>query len=122
GWCTDCFGTGLRLQGFDETQTGEETAWNAWYEGEAHSCPSCNGARLNRVSRAVLWRDNGIAELASWSVAEADVFFKGLVLRGRDAEIARDILQEIKGRLNFTREVGLDYLRLDRAAPPLSGG
>jgi excinuclease ABC subunit A len=122
GWCTDCFGTGLRLQGFDETQTGEETAWNAWYEGETHSCPSCNGARLNRVSRAVLWRDKGIAELASWSVAEADVFFNGLVLRGRDAEIARDILQEIKGRLNFMREVGLDYLSLDRAAPTLSGG
>ncbi|MEI6839536.1 MAG: excinuclease ABC subunit A, partial [Alcaligenaceae bacterium] len=107
GWCHGCFGTGLKLQGFDEAQTGEETAWNAWYEGEATTCTSCHGARLNPISRAVLWRDKSIAELAGLAVSDAHTFFTALVLRGRDAEIARDILSEIRGRLQFMQEVGL---------------
>ncbi|MFY1999267.1 excinuclease ABC subunit UvrA [Achromobacter xylosoxidans] len=122
GWCTGCFGTGLQLQGFDEEQTGEETAWNAWYEGEAKVCTQCDGQRLNRVARAVRWRDKSIAELASLPVSDAHTFFTGLVARGREGEIARDILTEIRGRLNFMQEVGLNYLALDRAAPTLSGG
>ena len=122
GWCHGCFGTGLKLQGFDEAQTGEETAWNAWYEGETSTCTSCHGARLNPVSRAVLWRDKSIAQLAGLAVSDAHTFFTALVLRGRDAEIARDILSEIRGRLQFMQEVGLGYLALDRAAPTLSGG
>ncbi|ADP14291.1 excinuclease ABC, A subunit 1 [Achromobacter xylosoxidans A8] len=122
GWCTGCFGTGLQLQGFDEEQTGEETAWNAWYEGEAKACTQCDGERLNRVARAVRWRDKSIAELASLPVSDAHTFFTGLVARGREGEIARDILTEIRGRLNFMQEVGLNYLALDRAAPTLSGG
>ncbi len=122
GWCTSCFGTGLQLQGFDEEQTGEETAWNAWYEGETHACNSCHGARLNPIARAVKWRDRSIAELASLPVSEAHTFFTSLVMRGREGEIARDILAEIRGRLQFMQEVGLGYLALDRAAPTLSGG
>jgi excinuclease ABC subunit A len=122
GWCTGCYGTGLQLQGFDEAQTGEETAWNAWYEGEAKVCTQCNGERLNRVARAVRWRDKSIAELAALPVSDAHTFFTGLVARGREGEIARDILTEIRGRLNFMQEVGLNYLALDRAAPTLSGG
>lgn len=122
GWCTGCYGTGLQLQGFDEEQTGEETAWNAWYEGEAKTCTQCDGQRLNRVARAVRWRDRSIADLASLPVSDAHTFFTGLVARGREGEIARDILAEIRGRLNFMQEVGLNYLALDRAAPTLSGG
>ena len=122
GWCQGCFGTGLQLQGFDGEQTGEETAWNASYEGETKTCTSCHGARLNPIARAVLWRDKSIAELAGMPVSDAHTFFTGLVLRGRDADIARDILSEIRGRLQFMQEVGLGYLALDRAAPTLSGG
>ncbi|MCM0034702.1 MAG: excinuclease ABC subunit UvrA [Burkholderiaceae bacterium] len=122
GWCQGCFGTGLQLQGFDGEQTGEENAWNASYEGETQTCTSCHGARLNPIARAVLWRDKSIAELAGMHVSDAHTFFTGLVLRGRDAEIARDILSEIRGRLQFMQEVGLGYLALDRAAPTLSGG
>jgi len=122
GWCQGCFGTGLQLQGFDGEQTGEENAWNASYEGETQTCTSCHGARLNPIARAVLWRDKSIAELAGMPVSDAHTFFTGLVLRGRDAEIARDILSEIRGRLQFMQEVGLGYLALDRAAPTLSGG
>ncbi len=122
GWCQGCFGTGLQLQGFDGEQTGEENAWNASYEGETQTCTSCHGARLNPIARAVLWRDKSIAELAGMPVSDAHTFFTGLILRGRDAEIARDILSEIRGRLQFMQEVGLGYLALDRAAPTLSGG
>ena len=122
GWCTGCFGTGLQLSGFDEEQTGEETAWNAWYEGDAQTCKVCHGQRLNRTALSVRWRDRSIAELASLPVSDAHTFFTGLVTRGREGEIARDILAEIRGRLDFMQEVGLNYLALDRAAPTLSGG
>ena len=121
GWCTTCFGTGVQLQGFDAEQSGEELAWSAG-EGEEHTCPDCHGQRLNPVARAVRWRDQSIAQLAALSVSDAHGFFTGLVTRGRESEIARDILAEIRGRLNFMRHVGLDYLALDRASPTLSGG
>src|SRR5690606_26045876 len=75
-----------------------------------------------RVSRAVLWRDRSIADVAKMPVSDAHTFFTGLVTRGREADIARDILTEIRNRLNFMLEVGLGYLALDRAAPTLSGG
>ncbi len=122
GWCQGCYGTGVQLQGFDAEQTGEETAWNAWYTGEATPCQACHGQRLNPVALAFVWRDRSIADLAAMSVSEAQTFFSGLVSKGREAEIARDLLAEVRGRLNFMEEVGLGYLALDRAAPTLSGG
>ena len=122
GWCTTCYGTGLKLTGFDAEQTGEEASWNAWYEGQEEACPGCHGARLNPTSLSVRWRDRSIAELAGLPVTDAHSFFTGLVTRGREGEIARDILTEIRGRLNFMLKVGLGYLALDRAAPTLSGG
>ncbi|WP_454691798.1 excinuclease ABC subunit UvrA [Achromobacter aloeverae] len=122
GWCPTCFGAGVVMPEFDEEQTGEEAGWSERYAGEAVVCPTCHGQRLNRVALHVRWRDRSIAELAAMSVNEAHTFFTGLVVRGREAEIARDILAEIRSRLNFMKEVGLDYLALDRAAPTLSGG
>ena len=124
GWCPGCFGTGVQLTGFDAEQTGEESTWTtATTEEDADiTCTRCHGDRLNRVSRAVLWRGKSIAELARLPVHDAHGFFGELALKDREAEIARDILQEIKGRLNFMKTVGLDYLALDRAAPTLSGG
>ncbi|HRK84542.1 MAG TPA: excinuclease ABC subunit UvrA [Alcaligenes sp.] len=122
GWCKDCFGTGLKLTGFDQDQTGEENSWNNGYEGEAVECPSCHGQRLNPVSLAFKWRDQSIAKLAGLPVDEAQTFFGNLNLSGREADIARDILNEIRSRLDFMHEVGLGYLALDRAAPTLSGG
>ncbi len=59
---------------------------------------------------------------AKASVAEAEVLFNGMEFQGRDAEIARDILPEIRDRLKFLREVGLHYLQLGRSVPTLSGG
>jgi len=120
GWCTHCFGTGLELSGFDATQTGEEAGWNA--VGEVQPCPHCHGQRLNPVALAFRWRERSIAALSALPVDAAHSFFAGLVTRGREDEIARDILAEIRSRLRFMEEVGLGYLALDRAAPTLSGG
>src|SRR5690606_15815215 len=80
------------------------------------------GARLNPTALAVRFEGRSIAELAGLSVAAAEQFFRRLKLRGRAAEIARDILPEIAARLQFLMQVGLGYLSLDRAAPTLSGG
>jgi excinuclease ABC subunit A len=121
GWCPQCYGTGLKLQGFDEQQTGEEVWWNAWREGEEMPCPACDGQRLNRTALAVQWQGRSIAQLAAGSVREARRLFGALKLDGRDGEIARDVLAEIRARLDFLEQVGLGYLALDRAAPTLSG-
>lgn len=121
GWCTSCFGTGVQLAGFDAEQTGEENTWIDAPETN-ETCSACHGERLNPVSRAFLWRDRSLPALTAMPVSDAQVFFTGLVTRGREADIARDILTEIRGRLNFMQEVGLGYLALDRSAPTLSGG
>ncbi|MFA7437139.1 excinuclease ABC subunit UvrA [Castellaniella sp.] len=122
GWCPTCFGTGLELPGFDAQQTGEEAAWQDDPEHASRPCPDCHGQRLNAVARAFLWQGRSIAELAALAVDDARPFFAHLELSGRDADIARDILSEIRARLDFMADVGLGYLALDRAAPTLSGG
>jgi excinuclease ABC subunit A len=122
GWCPSCFGTGSKLRGFDEEQTGDEVWWNEWYEGAEEACPECNGARLNREALAVRFRGRSIAELTQLAVGAAARFVASLDLQGREADIARDILSEISSRLGFLEDVGLGYLALDRAAPTLSGG
>ena len=63
-----------------------------------------------------------ITQLAHLSVRDLRAWFDGLALEGRDADIARDLIPEIKGRLDFLEQVGLGYLTLDRGAPTLSGG
>ncbi len=122
GWCPSCYGTGLKLAGFDEEQTGEEIWWNDWFEGEEQPCPACHGQRLRPEALAVRFHKRSIAQFAALPVAQAARAMDKLNLSGRDADIARDILTELNARLGFLREVGLDYLSLDRAAPTLSGG
>ena len=120
GWCPDCYGTGLKIAGRvdnpDDLDLGElDTETD-------EACPSCHGARLNPVARAVRFRDLGLHELASLAVGKVSGFFAGLQLARREAEIGRDLVAEIRGRLDFLQQVGLGYLALDRAAPTLSGG
>ncbi|MBL8313409.1 MAG: excinuclease ABC subunit UvrA [Rubrivivax sp.] len=136
GWCTSCVGTGLTLtreqrKAFDdsvrdEDNQGREQSFPAdetEVEGVADApCPDCGGARLNPTARAVRFEDQAIHEVAALSVHEARQWLATLQLRGRDAEIARDVLGEIRSRLEFLADVGLGYLTLDRAAPTLSGG
>ncbi|MDZ7749725.1 MAG: hypothetical protein U5K43_13710 [Halofilum sp. (in: g-proteobacteria)] len=124
GWCGQCFGTGLAIAGFDEEQTGEESAWLEadGDGGEPRTCRGCHGRRLNPDALAVRFRDWSIADYTELAVTQAEKLFRNLRLKGRDAEIARDILPEIRARLDFLQQVGLAYLGLDRAAPTLSGG
>jgi len=122
GWCPSCYGTGLQLFGFDEEQTGEEIWWNEWFEGKERLCPACDGKRLRPEALAVRFQSKSIAEFAALPVEAAAEVFGKMKLRGREAEIARDILAELRSRLAFLKEVGLAYLSLDRAAPTLSGG
>jgi excinuclease ABC subunit A len=88
------------------------------------TCPTCQGARLNR--EAVHFRLDGknIAELADMDIIELYRWFEGIEerLSKRQLTIARDILKELRGRLKFLLDVGLDYLSLNRSARSLSGG
>jgi excinuclease ABC subunit A len=122
GWCPACFGTGLKLDGFDEEQSGEEIWWNEWCDTEDEPCPDCHGARLKPEALAVRFRGRSIAELTRLTVDELAGFLRALELHGREAGIARDIASEIASRLGFLADVGLAYLALDRGAPTLSGG
>ncbi|MBH1963855.1 MAG: excinuclease ABC subunit UvrA [Comamonadaceae bacterium] len=146
GWCPDCVGTGVKLTKeqrkvlddsvlADDQKGREQTFAEPDVEDVADvACPTCHGTRLNATARSVLLeapgsaaetapdQGIGIAHLAHLSVQDLRNWFEGLHLTGRDADIARDLVPEIKSRLDFLKQVGLDYLTLDRGAPTLSGG
>ncbi|WP_277540024.1 excinuclease ABC subunit UvrA [Haloarcula laminariae] len=88
------------------------------------TCPTCEGTRLKSESRAVLVDGTSITEVNELSIGDALAHFEGLEanLSARDKKIAEEILKEIRARLGFMEEVGLDYLTLDREAATLSGG
>src|SRR6056297_401621 len=87
-------------------------------------CPACEGTRLKAESRAVLVDGTAITEVNELSIGDALAHFEGLEadLSARDRKIAEEILKEIRARLGFMEEVGLEYLTLDREAATLSGG
>jgi excinuclease ABC subunit A len=122
GWCEGCYGTGLELAGFDEEQSGEEIWWNDRWDGADQVCSACEGRRLRPEALFVRFQERNIAQFAGLSVEAAERYFRTLGLRGREAEVGRDILTELRARLSFLIEVGLSYLCLDRSAPSLSGG
>jgi excinuclease ABC subunit A len=95
-----------------------------WIEGFMRpvQCPDCGGARLKKESLAVRIGDYNIHAITTMCIKEALRFFDSLQLSAREMEIARQILKEIRERLTFLLNVGLDYLTLDRAAGTLSGG
>jgi excinuclease ABC subunit A len=139
GWCPDCVGTGVKLSK-DERKVFDDSVRDDKEKGREQTfaepeiedladvaCPSCEGTRLNATARAVrLSAANGeawrITDIASLSVSDVRQWVDKLQLVGRDADIARDLVPEIKSRLEFLEEVGLGYLTLDRGAPTLSGG
>jgi excinuclease ABC subunit A len=122
GWCDSCFGTGVEMTGFDEEQSGEEIWWNEWYEHDPTPCEACDGQRLNPIALSVRFRDQSVAALSGGSVERTREFFAKLKLTSREVQIGRDLLAEIRSRLEFLERVGLGYLQLDRSAPTLSGG
>jgi excinuclease ABC subunit A len=85
-------------------------------------CSQCGGARLRPLPLAVTVGGKSIAEACAQSIAAAEQFFSELDLTEREALIAERILKEIRVRLRFLLDVGLDYLTLDRAAGTLAGG
>jgi len=86
------------------------------------TCPDCNGTRLRREARDVQVGGVTIDKASGRTVREAEKFFKQLKLTEKEATIADKVLKEIQKRLGFLRDVGLDYLTLDRLSSTLSGG
>ena len=88
------------------------------------TCPECDGTRLKEQSRHVLINDTAITDINRLSIGDARRHFDGLeaTLSERDRTIAAEICKEIRARLGFMEEVGLEYLTLDREAATLSGG
>jgi excinuclease ABC subunit A len=149
GWCPRCRGFGELFYMPEDVDRGAREdaiaeSWYEWQEGEREMCPECNGARLNPVARAVRLEvgqkrrllplpkkrktrnrqdvSPTIDTFSQMSVDSAEQVFRKMKFRGREAEIARDILPEIRERLKFLCEVGLGYLQLGRGVPTLSGG
>jgi excinuclease ABC subunit A len=91
------------------------------YRGYA-TCPDCRGQRLRAEARAVLINDKNICEVSALTVVAARDFFDSLNLTPSQAEIAGKIFEEVRQRIHFLDQVGLDYLTLDRLSSTLSGG
>ena len=106
---------------YEETTSKMSKEWYYSYMVES-ICPKCNGARLNDQVLAIKINDKNIYEFTKMSIGEAYKFIDDLKLSKSQQEIARLLLQEIKSRLRFLIDVGLDYLTLDRIAGSLSGG
>ena len=85
-------------------------------------CPSCHGERLSEIARAVTVGGIGIMEFCRMSIRQELEFMENLRLEGNMALVAEQIVREIKERLRFLMDVGLQYLTLSRAASTLSGG
>jgi excinuclease ABC subunit A len=134
GWCPDCVGTGVKLtkeqrKVFDDSVRDDDNKGReqSFAEPEAEDvtdtvCPGCQGTRLNAQARAVTFAGVGIADIAALSVSDVRAWVEQLALQGREAGIGRDLIPEIRSRLEFLEDVGLGYLTLDRGAPTLSGG
>ncbi len=86
------------------------------------ACVECGGARLNRASRNVFVADKPLPEISTMPIDAALAFFGAMTLPGWRGEIAAKIVKEIRERLSFLVDVGLDYLTLERKADSLSGG
>jgi excinuclease ABC subunit A len=85
-------------------------------------CQSCSGSRLREEARHVFIGDLNLPRLTTWSIGEAMDYFTGLEFTGQRAQIADKILKEVRDRLGFLVNVGLNYLSLSRSAETLSGG
>ncbi|MEI6376949.1 MAG: excinuclease ABC subunit A, partial [bacterium] len=131
GWCEHCRGFGEvwteipSAKDFDsqlEADLAAEKSFENREEGETRPCPICKGDRLNPVACAVHIEGESIASFSGRSATDALTLTCDWKFKGREEIIARDILPEIRQRLEFLGRVGLDYLQLHRSAKTLSGG
>ena len=86
------------------------------------TCDECDGSRLNTYARNVFIKETQIHNITSMKISDSLKFIEGMKLKGSKEKIAEKILKEIKDRLSFLEDVGLNYLTLDRSAETLSGG
>ena len=86
------------------------------------ACGSCMGSRLRDDSAAVRFRDSTIDQVSHWPLGRTLTFFRDLDMTDDERHIAGDLVREIRDRLQFLNDVGLDYLSLGRGTPTLSGG
>ncbi len=88
----------------------------------ASTCPVCNGARLKPEALAVTLGGRNVDDLTRMSIEQLELFFRDLTLTARQDQIAHQIVKEIRARLGFLTNVGLNYLTLARSATTLAGG
>ncbi|HEV8614768.1 MAG TPA: excinuclease ABC subunit UvrA [Methylomirabilota bacterium] len=106
---------------YRETQS-EETRREIEQFMAERPCPACKGSRLRPESLGLRIAGRSIADVVQFTIKDAAKFFDALTLNEREAAIARRVLKEIRERLGFLANVGLDYLTLERPAGTLSGG
>lgn len=106
---------------YRETNSEEMRIWMEKYMAD-NDCSVCSGKRLRPESLAVKVAGHGIHEISSMSIKTSYKFFSDIELNPTEKKIAEQILKEIKTRLKFLNDVGIEYLTLDRAAGTLSGG
>lgn len=141
------YGTNGKKMKVIYTRDGVKSQYNYAYDGEINSlkrryretnsdvikndieqymsdnpCPKCNGARLKKEALAVLVGDKNIYEFTKLSIKEELDYINSLEFSEKDTIISDQIIREIKNRLNFLIDVGLDYLNLSRNSGTLSGG
>ncbi|MEX2474925.1 excinuclease ABC subunit UvrA [Marinobacter sp.] len=107
-----------RYRETDSQSMREELARNL----STQPCKVCRGSRLRRSARHVFVEERNISDVTHLPVGEAHDYFEALALPGRRGEIAEKILKEVRQRLQFLVNVGLEYLTLERSADTLSGG
>ena len=106
---------------YSQTKSGQMRDWIEKYMA-IQSCPDCNGTRLKPASLAVTINKKNIYTLTESTIGVLYNFFNKIILSKRDKEISEQIIKEIKSRLSFLVNVGLDYLTLNRSSGTLSGG
>ena len=108
---------------FEESDSTSIKRWAKEYMDKI-TCPTCNGSRLREESLNFKIDEKNIAEISNLDIAEVATFFEGLEakLTGNQLKIAEEIIKEIKTRIRFLLDVGLDYLSLNRSSKSLSGG
>src|SRR5208282_2203424 len=106
---------------YKETESEGVREWLEAYMN-MRPCPTCNGARLKKESLFVRFNGKSISEVTAMSIKQGLQFFSAPKLTAQEAEIGKLILKEIRERLKFLADVGLDYLTLERTAGTLSGG
>ncbi|HEY5621731.1 MAG TPA: excinuclease ABC subunit UvrA, partial [Pontiella sp.] len=108
----------------DRVENNESEAMSHWLRGYMARCicPECNGDRLRPAVLACTVSGRNIREIIADSVSDSQEFFDSLKLSPQEERITKEILKEIRSRLRFMVDVGLDYLTLDRESGTLSGG